>query len=380
MSKTDLPFTVEEYRTRLANVQANMAAAGIEVLLVTAPENIFYLTGYHTVGYFSFQMLVVSIDRDPVMLVRGLNVTQARASWIEDVEGYSDTEDVNDWIYDCLAKYDLAEARLGNQDNAFFFTVAQYKMLVARLGKEPLDGSGLVEKARLIKSPRELAYMREAGRCCAASIDAAVDAVKPGATENDVSAALHHGLISAGSEYLGHPPLVVTGPAAGLGMETYRRRVIADDDILFIEAGGTYERYNVGLSRTVAVGRPDDKWTPMYEACRDGFLRAAEAIKPGVTSDEVDAQCRGHIRGQGYPFEKRAGYSIGIGFPPDWGEGRTQSINQGDSTVLVPGMVFHIVPNLRLAGEGSVIFSETVAVTETGHEILTPYPRDLIHR
>ena len=163
MSKTDLPFTVEEYRTRLANVQANMAAAGIEVLLVTAPENIFYLTGYHTVGYFSFQMLVVSIDRDPVMLVRGLNVTQARASWIEDVEGYSDTEDVNDWIYDCLSKYDLAEARLGNQDNAFFFTVAQYKMLVARLGKEPLDGSGLVEKARLIKSPRELAYMREAG-------------------------------------------------------------------------------------------------------------------------------------------------------------------------------------------------------------------------
>jgi Xaa-Pro aminopeptidase len=48
--------------------------------------------------------------------------------------------------------------------------------------------------------------------------------------------------------------------------------------------------------------------------------------------------------------------------------------------VLVPGMVFHIVPNLRLTGEGSVIFSETVAVTETGHEILTPYSRDLIHK
>ena len=63
MSQGDLPFTVEEYRTRLKNVQANMAAADIEVLLVTAPENIFYLTGYHTVGYFSFQMLVVE-DRN----------------------------------------------------------------------------------------------------------------------------------------------------------------------------------------------------------------------------------------------------------------------------------------------------------------------------
>ncbi|MDP7242111.1 MAG: aminopeptidase P family N-terminal domain-containing protein, partial [Rhodospirillales bacterium] len=68
MSQGDLPFTVEEYRTRLKNVQANMAAADIEVLLVTAPENIFYLTGYHTVGYFSFQMLVVPIDRNPIML------------------------------------------------------------------------------------------------------------------------------------------------------------------------------------------------------------------------------------------------------------------------------------------------------------------------
>ncbi len=380
MSQGDLPFTVEEYRTRLKNVQANMAAADIEVLLVTAPENIFYLTGYHTVGYFSFQMLVVPIDRNPIMLARGLNVTQAQASWIDDVEGYSDTQDVNDLVYDSLAKYGLADKRLGNQDNAFFFTVTQYKKLVARLGKEPIDGSGLIEKVRLIKSPQELAYMREAGRCCAASIDAGVAAVKPGATENDVAAALHHGLISSGSEYLGHPPLIVTGPAAGLGMETYRRRPIDTNDILFIEAGGTYERYNVGLSRTVAIGRPDEKWTPMYEACRDGFIAAAEAIKPGVTSHEVDAQCRKHIRDQGYPFDKRAGYSIGIGFPPDWGEGRTQSINQGDETVLVPGMVFHIVPNLRLAGEGSVIFSETVAVTETGHEILTPYPRDLIHK
>ena len=323
-------------------------------------------------------MLVVALGRDPIMLVRGLNVSQAQASWIKDVEGYSDTDDVNDWIHRMLGKHNLATKRIGSQDNAFFFTVAQYKKLVARLGKEPIDGSGLIEKVRLIKSAKELAYMREAGRCCAAAIDAGVAAVKGGATENDVSAALHQGLIKAGSEYLGHPPLLVTGPAAGLGMETYKRRKIAKNDVFFIEAGATYERYNVGLSRTVMVGKPDAKWTRMYEACRDGFNLAATAIKPGVTSHEVDRQCRDHIRGRGYPFDKRVGYSIGIGFPPDWGEGRTQSINQGDTTVLVPGMVFHMVPNLRLAGEGSVIFSETVAVTETGHEILTRFPAETL--
>ena len=380
MSDDGLPFAVEEFQARLAAVRRNMDAAGIEVLLVTAPENIFYLTGYHTVGYFSFQMLVVPLERDPIMLVRGLNVAQAKTSWLDDVEAYSDTTDVNDWIYQMLAKYGLADKRLGSQDNAFFFTVAQYKQLAQRLGREPADGSGLVERVRLIKSPRELAYMREAGRCCAASIDAGVAAIRPGGTENDVAAALHRALIEAGSEYLGHPPLLVTGPAAGLGMETYKRRKIAENDVFIIEAGATYERYNVALSRTAIVGKPDAKWIHMYETCREGFNRARGAIAPGVTSHEVDRQCREYIRGQGYPFEKRLGYSIGIGFPPDWGEGRTQSINQGDDTVLEPGMVFHMVANLRVAGEGSVIFSETAAVTETGFEVLTPYPQDLIYR
>jgi Xaa-Pro dipeptidase len=380
-SERKLPFDIKEYRQRLAKVRKNMEKAGADVMLVTAPENIYYLLGYHTVGYFSFQVLIVALDRDPIMLARGLNTTQVESdSWIKDIEGYGDTDDPNDALVRVLGKYGLLKKRIGNQNNAFFFTVAQYKKLVARLGKEPVDCSGVIEQVRLIKSPAELAYMRKAGKCAGAAIDACLDSIRPGNTENDVAAALHDGLIRSGSEYLGHPPLVVTGPAAGVGMETWKRRKIKKNDVFFIENGGTYNRYNVGLSRTVIVGKPGQKWIDMYDACRDGFMKAGKAMKPGVTSHEVDKACRDHIKGAGYPFDKRVGYSIGIGFPPDWGEGRTASINQGDRMVLKAGMVFHMVPNLRIYGEGAVMFSETWAVTEKGSECLTKYNRDLMYR
>ena len=381
MTNPNLPFTIEEFRTRLAAVRRNMEAAAVEVLVVTAPENIYYLTGYHTLGYFTLQMLIVPLERDPIILTRGLNATKARhSSWIEDIEGYTDTDDVNDKIYNVLADYGLGDKRIATQNNAWFLTIAQYEALASRLGTKPLDGSGLIEQVRQVKSLAEIAYIREAGRFCAASMDAATDAVRAGATENDVAAAMHFGLISAGSEYLGHPPLVTAGPAACFGMETYERRTIRKDEVLFLEAGGSYRRYNAALSRTVFVGEPDPKWIRMYEVCRDAFDRAAEAVKPGATSHDVHTAGDDYITAQGHTMGKRLGYAIGIGFPPDWGESRIRSINQGDETVLEPGMVFHLIPALHVANEGGVVFSEVVAVTETGCETLSPYHRDTIHK
>jgi Xaa-Pro dipeptidase len=120
----------------------------------------------------------------------------------------------------------------------------------------------------------------------------------------------------------------------------------------------------------------------MAEVSKEGLNLAIEAIKPGVTAGEVDRVCRDHIRKAGYAeyFQHRTGYSIGIGFPPDWGEGRTQSIKEGDPTPLQPGMVFHLIPDLKVVNEGGVVFSETVLVTEKGHEVLTRYPQELFYK
>jgi len=384
MEREKLPFSSEEYQERLAKVRLKMGEKGVEALLITAPENIYYLTGYHTLGYFSYQLLVVSQKQEPIMLTRHLNVENAFVnSWLNRIEGYKDTENPNDATYNVLEKYDLIDKPIGNQDNAWFFTAAQYLDLRRRLGNRDLvDCSGLIEQVRLIKSKKEIEYIKKAAQVCGASLDGAIAAVAPGKTENDVAAALHKALIEAGSEYLGHPPMVITGPAGGLAFATWYRRRIKKNDIVYLEAGGTFQRYNAALSRTVIVGHPSKKWGRMAEVSREALNLAIEAIKPGVTSGEVDRVCRDYISKAGYAeyFQHRTGYSIGIGFPPDWGEGRTQSIKEGDPTPLQPGMVFHLIPDLKVVNEGGVVFSETVLVTEKSHKVLTDFPQDIFHK
>ncbi len=384
LPRNELPFSLEEYVGRLDKVRREMAGAGVEVMLTTVPENIVYLTGYHTLGYFTYQVLVVSLEQPPILLTRAMNLDKARVdSCLEAIEGYGDTEDPDDATWRVLDTYGLPGKRIATQEDAWFFSVARWKKLVRRLGVDDLpDCSGLVERVRRVKSPREIEYIREAGRYAMVSLDAAIAAVAPGVLETEVSAAAHWGLHRAGSEYLGHSPQFVTGPQAGLGFECAGRRPIRPDDVVYMEAGGTHNRYNGMVSRTVIVGRPDSRWIAMAEASRDALNAAKAAIQPGVTSHKVDRAARETIRRAGFAehFLHRTGYSIGIGFPPDWGEGRIMSINENDPTLLEPGMCFHLIPDLKIALHGGVVFSESVAVTATGCDVLTPYSQELVFK
>ena len=384
MDTDTLPFTRDEYASRLARVRARMESAGIDVLLTTVPENIVYLTGYSTLGYFTYQILVVSLEHDPILLTRAINVEKAQVdSCLRNIEGYTDTEDPDDATYRVLERYRLLGTRISNQDDAWFFSVGRYKKLLRRLGVSDLpDGSGTIEQVRRVKSAREIDYIRQAGRYCESAMRAAIDAVTPGATENDVAAAAYGALYRAGSEFLGHEAQFVAGPAAGLGFECARRRPIRANDVVYMEAGGTHNRYNCMLSRTVVVGKPDPKLIAAAEASRDALEAAKAAIRPGVTSHEVDLAARTVMRKAGFAryFMHRTGYSIGIGVPPDWGEGRIMSINENDRTVLEPGMCFHLIPDLKFVNEGGVVSSESLAVTETGHELLSQFPREIFRR
>jgi len=384
LPRNPLPFDLSEYAARLDQVRRGMERRGIEVMLTTVPENIVYLTGYHSLGYFTYQILIVPLEQSPILLTRAMNTDKARVdSCLRHIEGYADTEDPDEATYRVLSQYGLLGKRIGNQDDAWFFSVGRYKRLIARLGVDDLpDCSGIVEEVRRVKSPREIDYIREAGRYCAASLDGAIEAVAPGVLETEVSAAAHYRLHQAGSEYLGHSAQFVAGPQAGLGFECAERRPIREHDVVYMEAGGTHNRYNCMLSRTVIVGEPEPRWTAMAEASRDALNAAKDATRAGVTSHDVDRAAREVMRKAGFAeaFAHRTGYSIGIGFPPDWGEGRIMSINENDPTVLEPGMCFHYIPDLKIAGEGGVVFSESLVVTENGYEPLSEYPQEIFHK
>ena len=134
--------------------------------------------------------------------------------------------------------------------------------------------------------------------------------------------------------------------------------------------------------RVAACGETSPEAERRAGVVADALTAAIEAIKPGARSGDVDAACRGVVEKAGYGqyFRHRTGYSLGLAFPPGWGEGHIFDLKPEDDRELRPNTVFHLVPILHDPDNFGIGMSETVLVTETGCEALTRYPRELALR
>ncbi|MBI4279998.1 MAG: aminopeptidase P family protein [Armatimonadetes bacterium] len=378
-----LAFPKAEYDRRLAAVRRGMAERGAEVLLLFSPQNLHYLTGYNTVGYLNYQCLLVPLEGDPVMVVRLLERPVAEATtWLATVFAYEDHEDPAGAVRRAVHEAGWASRRLACEQTSGFLSVRQYRHLEQVLGAEIQDGSGIVEGARLIKSPLELECHREAARCTAAGLEAIINAVAEGRTENDLAAEGYRAMVKAGGEFFSSQPIVTSGEKSGIPHTTFHRRALRRGDAILIEIGAVWNRYAAPQMRTAAVGEASREMRRAYDACREALEATLAAIRPGVRSLDVQAACQAVIDRHGYEpnFRKRVGYSVGVGFAPSWGEGQIMDLKHHDERELRPGMVFHVVPALREHRTFAVGVSETVTVTEKGCEILTSFPRDLFVR
>ncbi len=378
----NLVFSEEEFTRRIDAVQVGLKDNELNVLLLFSPEHIFYLSGFQTFGYFSYQALVVPAVGEPILVLRFLESFLAQHySWVRQVERWDDHEDPIDVTARVLKEHNLARGRIGIEDRGFYMPLA-----VSRRFKEALpdsifeDGAGLLEQVRVRKSPEELAYIRKAAEYSSLGMAAGVRESKVGLTENDVAAAIYDAMTRAGSEYSPHDPIVTSGWRSGIPHTTYERRRLEPGDTVLIEITGTHHRYVAPLMRTAIVGSPSSKVNEMASLVIEGLEAAIAAIRPGITSGEVDDVCRGIMERAGYyeNFRKRTGYSVGFGFPPSWNEGHIVSLRKGDKTPLEPGMLFHLPVALRDYGISCVGLSETVLVTESGCEVLTRSPRRLL--
>jgi Xaa-Pro dipeptidase len=372
----------DEIDDRIAGARRRMADAGIEVLVVTGPENIFYLSGQQTPGYYTFQALVLPLQGEPVFLIRELEyanlITNTR---LQDVVRYSDGESPVGKLVDIFTRRGWRDSRVGVEKSGWFFTVNLYEALGAALSAVQ-DASGLVEWLRAVKSPSELAQVECAARYTEAGMRAGLAAVRLGANENEVVAAMMQASIAAGSEYVGMMPLVASGPASGVPHGTWRRRTIGAEEAVFLEMASCHNRYHAVLMRTAWVGTPTPLATAMMDAAQAGLSAAIAQVRPGATSEQVHRACKGEIveAGFGEIYTKRSGYSVGISFAPDWGEWQVLSVFDGSLRPLEPGMVLHLTPALRSAGHFTMGVSETVVVTHDGCRVLSDVPRALLVR
>src|SRR5580693_3572614 len=186
----NLPFALAEYQQRLGKVQRNLAKRNIDACLISIPENIYYLTGFTSTGYYMYQTLILPVEGEPTFvtyLEEKINVT--RRSWMDRCLTYSVVEDPVAVTIKAVREMGLEDKVLAIEESGFFFPIRTYKRLLELLpGARWTDGSGAVEQARLIKSAAEIAYIRQGAKAAMAGMNAAIAAIGSGRTENDLAA------------------------------------------------------------------------------------------------------------------------------------------------------------------------------------------------
>ena len=372
-------FPCGEYQARMEKVRTLLTARKLDAAVFTGPENIFYLTGQQTPGYYTFQCLIVPVDGAPLFLLRQLELTNfLRNSFVQEYRTYGDGVMPAALVVDALKGMRLAGGSVAIEKGGWFLPISFFETLSAALPKLA-DATGIVETLRRVKSPAELRALKESARHADAGINAGIAAIREGATENDVVAEMMRAAIAAGAEYMGMDPLVSSGPRSGVPHATWRRRVLARGDAVFLEMSGCFNRYHTGLMRTAWLGEPPLLARSLQAVVQEAIEAVLETAKPGVTCADVHRAAQGVIDAHGMTerYRKRTGYSLGVSFAPDWGEWQVLSLYDTVDVALEPGMCFHVPVALREYGVFTVGLSESIAITTAGCEILGTVPRQI---
>ncbi len=379
-------FPEPELDLRLAAVRQRMRALDLDALVVSVPENIYYLTRLDHWGFFACHLLIVPLEGRLALSCRAMeriNVENQVSN--ADFYGHGDSEELADYVTRILAERGLASAKLGIEKRSLFLTPRIYELILAGSpGAAWSDGSGVIDDLRLVKSPLEQEYTRKAAVAADAGTLAAIEAIHDGASDYEVAAECHRAMILAGSEYPGFGPFI--RPTTRLGEEhtTWRGDVFHNGDAVFLEIGGAYRKYQAPMGRLVYVGSAPDGAEASAELAMRGMQAICDALKPGTTAGEVYRAWKEVADGAGLVDYHRhhCGYMVSVGFPPSWtGGSMVTSLQPGSPRKLVAGMSFHAHSWFTNTDVVDYFISNTILLTADGAENLTSQtPQTLIIR
>lgn len=382
----NLCFSMPEFKRRLMALRSKMKDANIDALITTTTENIFYLTGYQTLGYWFFQALVVPLESPPFMIVRALehpNITQR--TYLSESFTYSDNADPIKVFADALNEKGLSSKRLGVELNSYFLRNREYAEIQSALPNAKFeDTSGFVEDCRKIKSKAEIRVLKKAGRFTKIGMNEGLKRAAVGCSENDIAVSFYSGAIGAGGHYMAMPPFVASGPRSYLPHATYMNRTIEPNEFVLFEGAGSYLRYHAPCMRTIYTAKAKPWHKDIESILQDALSTTIAAMKPGITAGEVDAINQSVVRNNSFDGTQtsRSGYSVGIAFSPDWGEGHIISLIKGNDTVLEENMVFHVLSYIEIPATTHAVasrfgLSDTVYVTPAGGVSLINLPHTI---
>jgi Xaa-Pro dipeptidase len=368
-----LAFDLKEYEGRVALAQKAVAEAGLDALIVTAPENICYLSGFWTAGYHVFQALVLPAKAEPFLVIRNIEVGNVEAhSWIRKAYPINNLDTALDTLADAMRAEGIDKGKIGVEVDGARFAVTRLDQLTALMRSATfVPALDIVEPLRAIKSEAEIEYIRQAVAKAERALIAGVSGLTEGATDSHVAAMVQGELALAGSEFTGSPSYVVEGVASGRAHAVHANRPIPRNGHVWLEVSASVNRYQGVTSRIGGFSITDEarKFFDISSGAIDAMMKA---MRPGVTAGAVDAAGRAVTQAHGARdlWKNRAAYSIGLSFPPGLGEGHIIDIKPDEQKKMKAGMVFHLIPILKVPGLGAIGRTETVLVTEDGGERL----------
>lgn len=379
-------FPEPELNARRAAVTAVLVENDLDGIVISVPESIYYLTGLDHWGFFACHLLVVPRNGEMILICRAMEgITVQNMVKNAKFSGHADHEDPADYAVRALEELGLSGSRVGIEKRSLFMTPRVAEVLQEKTpGVSWQDASGLVDALRLVKSPLEMNYTRKAAEAADAGTLAAIEALRDGASDYEVSAECHRAMILAGSEYPGFGPFI--RPTTRLGEEhtTWRGDVFGDGDAVFLEIAAAYRKYQAPMGRLVYVGSAPDGAEASAELAIEGMKAICEAITPGAKAGDAYAAWREVARGAGLIGYERhhCGYLVSIGFPPSWTGGSMVTSLAPDSELeLKVGMTFHTHSWFTNTDVADYFISNTVLLTENGCEVLTSQtPETLIVR
>lgn len=320
-----LHFPASEFSARLARIQAAMAAARLDGMLLFSQESMYWLTGYDTFGFCFFQCLYLGADGTMALLTRSADLRQAQqTSNIADIRIWRDAADANPALdlRAMLAELGVAGKALGVENDSHGLTHFNGRRLEQALAGFCVlrDASTLVPHLRATKSPAEIVFVREAARLSDLADRAAIDALHAGANEGEILAAQHSVLFANGGDYPANEFIIGSGPDALLCRYKSGRRKLDAEDQITLEFAGVFRHYHAAIMRTHVVGPPHPLHLAYHAAAREALLACEAEMRPGRTAGDVFAAHSKIFEAHGLSQHRlnACGYSLGAKFTPSW--------------------------------------------------------------
>jgi len=381
-------FSRKEYDTRLKRVRSKMKERGLDALIIGNPSNINWLTGYDAWSFYTPQLMLVDFDNGPFRMGREMDAKTAFIttylsssqviSYPENLVQRPDTHP-SEFLSSWMNSSGFNNAKIGYESDSYYASPRSLKALKSNLRNSKwIEEDLLVNWIRLIKSKEELVIMYQAGKIAEIAMKTAWNSSRVGVRQcdlmADIIAAQIKGTPAFGGDMPALHPLILAGKAASSAHPMWTDEKLQEGQTISFELGGCRKRYNVGLARTIHLGKKEpQELSDTSKALQEGMFEVINSLKAGVITSDVHSAWQKVLNKYNLVKKSRIGYSIGLSYSPDWGE-HTISFRAGEKNAVPENAVVHIILGMWMKGWGMEL-SETLHVRSKDCKKLSNFPQ-----